>query len=339
MKLMMFVALLVLFTIPAGAVDYVLTDLGRGAGYEINDSGQITGRMFDQTSGRDKAFIWSKEQGFTDLGFGTARTINNNGQVAGDDWIWSQDNGFTPVNNPQEENGISLQSINNAGQISGWLRRSAGGYDAILWPTPDNLTVLESLGGSSSSSWANGINDAGVVVGESNDANNVSHAAIWDSQGNIDQIPQLQNTISAAYDINNLGQVVGLYWNPDFRHAFVYSPGSGLIDIGTLSGGHHSEAVAINNSGWVVGHSMYISGDPTYRAFLWNTTDGMIDLGTLGGVKSYTGDINSSNQIVGTFYDSQGYEHIALWEPIPELSSLLALCGGVIGLLVFRRRR
>lgn len=299
--------------------EYVLYDLGRGGGYEINDLGQITGRMFDQSTGRSKAFIWSKEDGFTDLGFGTGRTINNNGQVAGDAWIWSQKNGFTPVENPQEENGISLQSINNSGQISGWLRRSAGGYNAILWPTPDNLTVLESLGGTGASSWANGLNDSGVAVGESNIAVDTgSRAAIWDSQGNVHSIPGIENTISAAYNINNLGQVVGLYWNPDYRRAFVYTPGSGIRDLGTLGGGDHSEADAISETGWVAGSSMYLPGNSTFRAFVWNKNDGMIDLGSLGGVKSYAGDINSSNQVVGTFFDSQGYDHIALWEPVTK---------------------
>jgi len=40
-----------------------------------------------------------------------------------------------------------------------------------------------------------------------------------------------------------------------------------------------------------------------------------------------------------TWEPSFGYKHIAVVEVIPEPSSLLALCGGVGGLLAFRRRR
>ncbi len=78
-----------------------------------------------------------------------------------------------------------------------------------------------------------------------------------------------------------------------------------VIDLGTL-GGMRSEALAINNSGWVVGRAEYsadISGE--WHAFLWspNRPAEMIDLGTLSGdVNSVAWDINSSGEVVGESY-------------------------------------
>ena len=52
------------------------------------------------------------------------------------------------------------------------------------------------------------------------------------------------------------------------------------IDLGTL-GGTDSYAIAVNESGQVVGVSQAAGG--AEHAFSWTAAGGMIDLGTLGG--------------------------------------------------------
>jgi probable HAF family extracellular repeat protein len=337
--LILVVLLISVLALPVFAVDYVLTDLGRGEAFGINDLGQVTGWRPDPNGGPIKAFIWDKNSGFTDIGpstgSNTGRGINNLGHVVGGGWMWTKESGIILLSLPSEAVGIDCGAINNNNQIAGCVRYDPRSYDAVLWNSPTDFVNLGIY--DNPNSWANDINDAGVAVGESNEGGNTYRAVMWNTQGTTTVIPGLQSATSVAYGINNSGQVVGSYWTSEgLYHGFVYTPGLGLTDIGTPNGRPHSIAVAINDFGWVVGG---IPGNPNSSAFLWNKTDGMVDLGVLGGVSSGAMSINSSNQIVGIFHDENDFEHIALWTPVPEPSSLIVLFGGVAGLFAFRRRR
>ena len=79
-------------------------------------------------------------------------------------------------------------------------------------------------------------------------------------------------------------------------HAFSWTAAGGMVDLGTL-GGNYSEAVAVNSTGQVVGGSGTSSG--AGDAFSWTTAGGMIDLGTLGGDYSDAMAVNSTGQVVG----------------------------------------
>ena len=75
-------------------------------------------------------------------------------------------------------------------------------------------------------------------------------------------------------------------------HAFLFTPGSLMQDLGTL-GGTDSTATAINNSGEVVGYSDNNAGNSTTYALSWTQADGMQNLGTLPGYSdSYALAIN-----------------------------------------------
>jgi len=105
---------------------------------------------------------------------------------------------------------------------------------------------------------------------------------------------------SAAHGTNDSGHVVGvasyrvcpygLYYCGYSVHAFLHEDGQ-MKDFGTLGGGY-SEALAINNSGQVVGQSSTSSGE--VRAFLYDSNNGMKDLGTLGG----SGGVNPSSLLL-----------------------------------------
>ena len=88
----------------------------------------------------------------------------------------------------------------------------------------------------------------------------------------------LRRTVTAAADVNAMGQVVGFSMTADgFLHAFVWDRGV-MTDLGTLSVGESSYATAINDSGWVVGFSQ-ISRSRNSHAFLWRKGVGMEDSG------------------------------------------------------------
>ncbi len=75
---------------------------------------------------------------------------------------------------------------------------------------------------------------------------------------------------SDAYGINNLGNVVGSTPNGSATDPFMWTPGGGLKDLGTLGG--NSVARAINDNNWVVGQS-------DDYAFRWTAAGGLVQLG------------------------------------------------------------
>ncbi len=129
----------------------------------------------------------------------------------------------------------------------------------------------------------------------------------------------LGGNTSAAFAINELGQVVGQSETSSCAfHAFLYSPVRGFQeDLGTL-GGTASRAFAINNHGQVVGDSLLpstnshafmirpedINGDGSPDCWYRDDNDDgindlMVDLGTLGFSMSGAADINDAGQVVG----------------------------------------
>lgn len=67
----------------------------------------------------------------------------------------------------------------------------------------------------------------------------------------------------------------------------------------------------------------------------------IIDLGTLGGTFSGTRGINDSGQIVGRSQTSSGEDRAVLWnpvDPIPEPSTWLLLCFGLIGIVGIKKK-
>lgn len=114
-------------------------------------------------------------------------------------------------------------------------------------------------------------------------------------------LPTFGGGFSIAFDVNDLGQVVGRSQDGSGQHRpFLWSESTGLIDLGSLGGcttGRLCAAHAVNNLGQAVGLTEDANGED--RAFIWE--DGvMTDLGVLpGGVWASAWNINDHGQVVG----------------------------------------
>jgi probable HAF family extracellular repeat protein len=127
----------------------------------------------------------------------------------------------------------------------------------------------------------------------------------------LQNLGTLGGTVTNAYGINSLGQVVGASATAaGIFHAFLYNAGK-TSDLGTL-GGDISIASAINNRGQVVGTSA-LSGNSGHHAFLWDSGR-MTDLGALPDDISDGLDINDRGQIVGSSETETGATHAVLWQ-------------------------
>jgi probable HAF family extracellular repeat protein len=213
--------------------------------------------------------------------------------------------------------------------------------EAVLWGKDNSLTDLGTLGGNASS--ANAVNSRGQVAGEAlntildlytSDFSNFLiggvtqvHAFSWTQFRGMQDLGTLGGTDSAAFSINERGQIAGwsftnttpnpvvdscsgLTMNVPTEDPFLWENGK-MIDLGSL-GGTCGQAWAINNRGQVVGFSD-LPGDAGDHAFLWDHTGGMQDLGTLGGDTGGAAAINDAGDIVGGDSRSDGSGGSFLW--------------------------
>ena len=154
--------------------------------------------------------------------------------------------------------------------------------------------------------------------------------------------------LATSYSITNLGVLPG--YNVSFGtalsangqvtgnstgttdHAFRWTSGGGMQDLGTLggSGGQdYSYGNGINSAGQVAGTSVYTSGYD--RAFLWTPGSGMQVLPTLGGVHGRANGINDSGQVVGSAQNASIRYRPFLWTATGGIQDLGALSGDNAG--------
>lgn len=106
--------------------------------------------------------------------------------------------------------------------------------------------------------------------------------------------------------INANGQVAGYVriGAASRNHAFLFTDGAGLVDLGSL-GGNTATAYGLNDAGVVVGYAASRFGEDIYRAFVYTADQGMTDIGTLGGDISFAFGVSNAGQVCG--YSEPGF--------------------------------
>lgn len=192
---------------------------------------------------------------------------------------------------------IQVRDMNNAGAIVGWGTQN-NVYQAFLYSN-GVMTNLGSLGGRGCK--AEGINDAGQVVGSAAITAGDEHAFFYNAGQMID-IGTLGGNQSAAAAINNSGLVTGFSIAADgSRHLFTWQNGV-RTDAGRL-GQSACEVWDINNAGTVIGMNQAVTSQ--LLAFSWTAAGGFQMLGTFGGAAGYPYRINDSGHIVGAIWTGQ----------------------------------
>jgi len=159
---------------------------------------------------------------------------------------------------------------------------------------------------------AEGINNAGVTVGQYEDKKYVSHGYILNGKKltTLDD-PNGIDTWAANLPYNGMTPVIGLYTNNSthMKMAFLYQNGR-FTDIPGPTGAIASVAVGINDKEDIVGY--YEDSSDVWHGFLLQGSN-YTTLDVPGAVSSYADGINNKGHIVLFWFDSSGVEHSSLY--------------------------
>ena len=266
-----------------------------GAGstvYGINNAGEAVGYIGSGSSicSTACAVIWV---GGTPSALATvpnatgsdATGINNSGQIVGNATIpqsprsvnaaviW---NNGTPslLQSPGPQYSQTFaNSINDAGEVAGFVEGASGPGTPVVWNglTPTVLGIA--AGCSTGNSFASGINNNGLVVGQMPCVNlSVLEAVVWHGTTPtiLPEVKSQHAPSGKALAVNNSGLVVGSANNPSSDAYATAWKGTVVTNLGVLKNGIRSTATAVNDLGIIVGESAIESYGPPFHASLWS---------------------------------------------------------------------
>jgi probable HAF family extracellular repeat protein len=226
-------------------------------------------------------------------------------------------------------NAAFALDLNDRGQVTGNSRTGASTLPllAFVW-SEGEMTEIGTLPGSNAFSRGYGINNRGVVIGESD--NNRPRAFRWEN-GTLTDLGDLGGGSAVAHGLNDGEQIVGASSNGLTSRPFVSWRGQ-MRDLGTVAGGDATpgRAWGVNARGDVVGFSRVF--DFTSQATLWpgpnrRTTGEPLSLGSLGDGQQFSEAlaVNNRRWIVGRSTVSGSTERAFLWRDGDGMTNLGSL--------------
>lgn len=226
----------------------------RGNGFGINESNQMVGNMRLPSGDFSRAFVWSPGGGTVQLPTIHPDDPNNSVPAYG---------GF--------EGGSYATGINNTGVVVGssGISDTHGSDRAFRWTSTGGMVNLgtpasQGLPGLTNftQSYAQNLNDAGLIVGAADRGSGLTRAVYWDVNGVIHDIGTLGGNSGWAYAVNENNVIVGFSSNGIANRAFGFVPGGSITDLNTLldpsaAGWVITRAYDINNSGVIVGEGVF----------------------------------------------------------------------------------
>jgi probable HAF family extracellular repeat protein len=258
----------------------VLPGMTSSRGEDINSNGDVVGYYFDASG--HHAFIWTASGGMQPLP-GTlggcctlARQINDNGLIVGEATL----PGGSATHMVAWENGVMRDiqgsqprsafpwGLSNSGVAVGQL--DVGFEGGFSWSEATGVVHLTGLSGPNDVPMD--VNSIGQIVGWAPAAgSSVPTAFLW-KNGSRTNLGTLGGQSSVAWAINEAGEIAGRSevagkgkTAGGFR-AFLWTPTTGMRDLGLPDPYKNAQAMGLNSTGWVVG-AAYASGGS--RAVLW----------------------------------------------------------------------
>ena len=350
----------------AGEVpDYTLVTLPNAEGLtvhrsRINDQRQVILTKLDEAFPGalfHRGYFWSSDESlrpvFLPNGPATARLfdLNEKGQAVGArrgavgtnfsvPFLWDEDAGPETIFSDffQAPDFVRSLALNDFEQVVGTLGNSLLESDAFnrigfFWEAGRDPTPIPEF------RQAADINNLGQIVGQSSDTRT---ALLRQPDGSFEGLGTLSgDSESAAYDVNELGVVVGASGNVESQPtAFLWSGGT-MTSLDPSGKFARSVAYSVNDLGEIVGVGTTAEGRST--GWLWRdgtlwTFDELIGA-TIGGpeLNSFAFDINNHGDIVGANPVSDFV--LLRASPIPEPSTLMFPALGIVLVAALAKRR
>jgi len=252
-----------------GLVDLNGPGTGNSIATDINSKGQVVGLARFGGTLPERAFRWSPHTGMVNLGAlgpdssSVAFAINDAGTAAGysDEaqgprltqvTKWPAGGGGPIALNDFPSIASLAEDINNAGQVVGSAAFNSLGHDqAFIWSRQGGLQELGTE--PAYLSWADGINEKGLVIGELFATPSDRNGIIWSPENGLLVIGTPGVDSSETNDLNNQGQVVGSL----NAQGYIWTRAGGFVDlssrvVGAPPGMTAFFGAAINDKGTIV---------------------------------------------------------------------------------------